>query len=281
MGTLEKLVRFVCACAPGIAIGLWSAGRFGFWRPFGAVVGAMVSYLLVEWKVVAYAIREALKQTISWQPDKELWRQRGWNVLAFLSITLSCAVALLGIIWLDSYTGHSGFFSKPITTIQKTFEFYIIVGVFSIVVSVFFVACLWLFASQLFLKKSLLDLSDNRWDIKDQSKDLIKFCNPGAVFFYWPVMRLWNLPKAVAWFFREVFPFFTSFAMTVFFIIHSRKRTLCATTTFITVVVGYTVNGDLITFTVAGAVIGALYSVSSLKDWVIAKVQSQSQPVSA
>ena len=49
---MEKMIRFFCACAPGIAIGLWLARQLGWWWPLGAVSGAMISYFLVEWKVV-------------------------------------------------------------------------------------------------------------------------------------------------------------------------------------------------------------------------------------
>lgn len=114
------------------------------------------------------------------------------------------------------------------------------------------------------------------------TRDMIKLANPLAIFFYWPARGLWNAPRGIGWFFKnvvwEVLLFFGRFSQAMLFIIHSRKRTLCATTTFMTVVIGYVVGGDLITFTIAGAAIGALYSVSPLKKWVVIQLQPKPQP---
>lgn len=280
MGLFEKLTRFFCACAPGIAIGLWSAHQLGFWWPVGAVIGALVSYLLVEWKENASAAARAYGKVASWQPDRVLWRYRGLIILGFLSMASSCSVLILGSIWLNSHMGPTSFFDSSLNDIPKTPLFSVVLGVFLMGVLCSFVACLWLFVGLMFSKALYLsDTGSDTGGFQTMSMEAIRFGNPLAVFFYWPVVGLWNSPKVIPWFFRSVgagLAFCGRFIKEFLFIIHSRKRTLCAATTFITVVIGYVVDGDLIAFTLVGAAIGGLYSISSWRDWVIIKVQPQS-----
>lgn len=286
MGTFEKLVRFFCACAPGIAVGLWLASQLGFWWPLGALVGAVVSYVLIEWKVAVLAIPKAYSRATSWQPDKELWYYRRLAILGFLSITSSCVVLSLGTLWLDSYVGPSGFFSNiAVYAIPKKILFFVVMINSGIAFASFITACLWLFAMlSLEIKRDSTTGVFQNYEFSKMVREAIEFGNPLAVFFYWPAVGLGNLPKIAAWFFRNVvwkiLLFCGRFLKQFVSIIHSRKRTLCATTTFITVVIGYAVDGDLVTFTIAGAIIGALYSVSPLRDWVVVKTQSQPQLVS-
>ena len=278
MGLFEKLTRFFCACAPGIAIGLWSAHQLGFWWPVGALIGAMASYLLVEWKGVVLAIPKACSRATSWQPDKELWVYRRLAILGFLSVISSSVVLLLATIWLDAYAGPTGLFDKASSEITTTPLFFVVVGGFGIALASFITACSWLFAMLYLVIRREVGFMDYGYD--KMFREAIKFGNPLAVFFYWPARGLWNTPRGIMWFFSNVvwavLLFCGRFSRALLFIIHSRKRTLCAATTFITVVIGYVVDGDLIAFTLVGAAIGGLYSISSWRDWVIVKVQPQS-----
>lgn len=293
MNTFEKAIQFFWACAPGIAIGLWLAPQLGLWWPVAALAGAVVSYLLVEWKTVVFAIPKAARKASPWLAERlfdgGLWRARGSLMLAWLSVFSSSTLIFLGILWFCS-----AMFNEPITWLMfisqesmRSFPFapqllLTAAHVFFIVVTVLSFAVSAVVFLNLEKKPVTPQLMINRAGDLEFIRDVIKFANPLAVFFYWPARGLWNAPRGIRWFFKdvvwEILLFFGRFFRTMLFIIHSHKRTLCATTTFMTVVLGYVMNGDLITFTLAGAGIGALYSVSSLKDWVVIKVQPQPTP---
>ena len=115
---------------------------------------------------------------------------------------------------------------------------------------------------------------------------LAKFANPLAVYIYWPARGLRHDPKGIKWLaprlahvIWEIVLFFFNFSRVMIIITHSQRRTLCPTVTFMTVVLGYVANGNIAVFTVAGAAIGAVYSASSLKDYVVLMVMPKSQPV--
>lgn len=276
MDNLQKFLRFFCACAPGIAIGFWIAQKLGFFWPIGAIIGASLSYLLVEWRVVVLAIPKAYDKATSWQPDKELWRYRGLAVIAFLSVISSCAVLFLGVIWLDSHVVLGFFSGKPISAIPKTPLFFVIAGGFAIAVSTFLTMCMWLFVMLSFLIKRNSTTGVFKEDeLGKMFREGIKFGNPLAVFFYLPIKGLWNLPKGVRWIWKMAIwkfcLFFGRFLKELLFNIHSQKRVLCATTTFISVASGYMVDGSLVTFTIIGAVAGGLYSISPWRNWVLVK----------
>jgi len=255
MSSFEKFTRFFCACAPGILIGLLLARRFGFFWPIGAVVGAMISYLLVEWKAVLTAIPQAFRRVTSWRPNKELWEARGIIVLAFFSASLSLACLVFGSMWSYIHFKNDWLFDVLIISTMS------LILPISNMMSSFFV----------------LSRGIEVENTINFSRDLIRFANPLAVFFYWPARGLWNTPQGIRWFCRNVVWNFLLFSgrlsLEMILIIHSRRRTLCTATTFITVVIGYVVNGDLAVFTIAGAAIGGLYSVSSLRTWVVAQLQ--------
>ena len=184
MGLFEKLTRFFCACAPGIAIGLWSAHQLGFWWPVGALIGAMASYLLVEWKGVVLAIPKACSRATSWQPDKELWVYRRLAILGFLSVTSSSVVLFLATICLDAYAGPTGFFGNTYYEITKTPMFFVVMGGFGIALSFFLVACLWLFTMLCLVIRrdsATVGFVDCAYD--KMFRETIKFGNPLAVFF--------------------------------------------------------------------------------------------------
>ena len=114
---------------------------------------------------------------------------------------------------------------------------------------------------------------------------LAKFANPLAVYIYWPARGLRHVPKGIKWLaprlahvIWEIVLFFFNFSRVMIIITHSQRRTLCATVTFMTVVLGYVANGDILTFTLAGGVIGAVYSASPLKEWVLFVAKPKPQP---
>lgn len=292
MGTFEKAVRFFWACAPGIAIGLWLAPQLGLWWPIAALAGAVVSYLLVEWKAVVLAIPKAARKASPWFADRflvwEVWKARGGAILAFLAVFSSSAIIYLGMVWMSSYLlsmpmENLVFISEsaminfpPVAKILLVVAhvLFVLVGLVSIVATAIYVISL--------RRPTTSQEEINLEEDMELTWYLVKFANPLAVFFYWPVKELRYAPRGIVWFFLhvvwEVIVFCVKFCQVMIILTHTRKRTLAATVTFMTIVLGYVVKGDIIVFTLAGAGIGALYSVSSLKDWVVIKVQPQPTP---
>jgi hypothetical protein len=268
MKTLEKVIRFALACAPGIVLGMWLAPKLGLWWPVAAIVGATVSYTLVEWKAVIRAIPVVLHQASpwfhNWLMDRQMWKARRDVFIALACVTTSILLILYALKWY--FLGVVG--GMPPTIAYRAYQDF---GVCANMI-VFFCymgelfSLVWAAILLCMSREQLLDMDSTkpvRW--------CIKFANPFAVFLYWPVRGLLSVPKVVC--------FFGRFLRIMFFAIHSQKRTLVATTALITIVVGYTVQGDLITFTVAGSVIGGLYSVSPFKVWVEVKLRPQPNPV--
>ena len=292
---MEKMIRFFCACAPGIAIGLWLARQLGWWWPLGAVSGAMISYFLVEWKVVIKAVPQALRQTFSgfsdWFMDAQMWKACGMVCLGFLSYTLSSGLFLLANAWCGSnfldlpiskcfYMANSQLVRMPFfwgLLYSVSFIFGSIIALILFILSIY--SSVIIFGRRLKPHESF----DN--DVLNFFQSLVRFANPLAVFIYWPAKGLMYTPKGIKWLAPrlahvvwEILLFFFNFSRAMIIITHSQRHTLCATVTFMTVVLGYVANGDILTFTLAGGLIGAVYSGSHLKEWVLFVAKPKPQP---
>lgn len=266
MNNYQKFLRFFCACAPGIAIGFWIAQELGFFWPIGAGIGAMISYMLVEWKAIVYAIPEAWDRAISWRPDRFAWKCRGLAGLGFLSIfssSLIFFIAVMHVLTRNVFLANFPDSSKVI-----------------FIISLFICGVSMLWSFLWFLEELGVIPTGNGGIVKhnlptetQRLMRVIKNGNPLAVFIYWPIKGLFKFVTLVI---SKFIPFcieFGNFLKEIIFTIHSQKRVLCATTTFIAVVSGYMLDGDLITFTIAGAVAGGLYSISPWRNWVLVKTQ--------
>lgn len=258
MNNFQKFLRFFCACAPGIAIGFWMAEKAGFFWPIGAIIGAGISYLLVDWKEVVLAVPKAWNKAISWKPDKFAWRCRGLIFLGFLSALSSCALFFVGGMIFCMYLPPD-VSSNPPQNIKE-------LGI------CFLLTAAGVLYSFTYLINELTSINIPFMGVRKYKK-FINNSNPLAVFIYWPIK---GLVMVVVFVWDRFIPScidFGNFLKEVIFTIHSDKRVICATVTFITVVSGYMVDGGLVTFTIVGAIIGGLYSISPWRKWVIEKTQ--------
>lgn len=242
---MNKSLKVFLACVFGAGIGTLVALQVnGYFWWLGLIVGGFVGYLSYEFKAVVQTIPKAWRAVISWQP-KFNWRYFG--------------KALLG---LGSLHSHVGVFMTMLLVLTGAIES----GYYLMVLGIIFLLCggFALFWSTLFTFMQVGE-PDASW--MEMFDGVIRF-NPVSFYFYylpvWFVKGIFYVvPRAPGFLRKVVVTFgkivviFARFVKTLFIMIHSEIRLLCALDAAIGAGIGY-FAGSVLIGALAGGLVGVL-----------------------
>lgn len=246
---MNSTARIAIACFMGALIGTLIALQLGYLWPIGALVGGHIAYLGFNFEEVLSAIPRAWQEVSEWEPDRELWREKLRSGIGAFGMGLTMLVVLCFIPMTPSFT------MAPIWALTIAPAFWFLVAFM------------------------ITDRRDNG-NINSAFPMSFKHSNPIGVAFW----TLYGLTKLIIWlpkgamkmtrFIGRVTTMMWKFTTTLFHIIHSDLRLLCAVDAGLGTVIGY-MSGNALVGAIAGALLGVLnYEIVSVRVLQVAGAKS-------
>ncbi|MEQ1561601.1 MAG: hypothetical protein ABL899_02680 [Nitrospira sp.] len=245
---MEKTIRIAIACFAGSFIGgviAFQIGHVGW--PIGALVGGLIAYLGFDFAAVIAAIPVVWESISSWKPDYPVWRFRFRNGLGFLGMAQTLLLFFLPIMemtkpntWGFLLSAHAAMFIAGFMSAGK--------------------------------RNQYGQLPEDLMPYKDT--------NPvGAAYWFcrgllWLIVRIPRVTLKTRGYLGLLIRTSWKFTVTLFHIIHSELRLLCAVDAALGTTVGY-FSGNALIGAVAGAVLGVLnYEIITVRVMQVAGAKS-------
>lgn len=257
-------IFLTCACGAGIgtliALQLKQQYNLNFWALIiGMIFGGLTGYIFIEFKEFVKAIPQA------WQMTRHLWQGMAkrfihlYHILANREIYKTILYLVPAVVLVSANlfflnivfpVSKEGFFESPGWNL---FLIITLIALFVTLLCVFFTVV---------IDQEYYFFTD---DAKDICKKCIIYCNPIAVFIYWPLRGIWEELGKLVYLNWQII---TTFFKNLFILTHSDWRLLCAIDCMIGVCIGFAC-GNAIIGALAGGIFGLanyeLFSVRILK----------------
>lgn len=233
----NKGAQIFAACAAGGGIGALVALQLSQVNPLmatlGGLVGALIGYLAYDPVEVIAAFGRAFRMATAWRPNWARVKESAAEITMMVTVGLTPMLAAMAFRY---------FFSGPTRTPYAYISGVIEVGIFA----------LYLLSSMYNFMFLMMFCADGKLTHSD-TVTLFKWGNPLTALL-WPIIALcwvlyWLAKKmlAVVGFLREIMK-------TIFVLIHSNARVLCAVDSLIGACVGYFAGSAIIGALVGGCV---------------------------
>ncbi|MFZ2522106.1 MAG: hypothetical protein WAX44_01270 [Minisyncoccia bacterium] len=259
--------KIALACFVGAFIGSIIALQIGTigW-PVGAIVGAFVAYLGYNIEEIVLAIPVAYRRTTSWRPDSEYW---------FCWRKVFCEFFNAGFNILMTI----GLFAAPLTWLSSTMSLTRVI-MMQIAISFAMGVFMGLMSASASMSGVIRNRERNDW----RNSHVVTSADFPNFFKYCNLMATEELPKFIRGlvvatpiavnFVIGVLVGICKFTATLFRLIHSELRLLCAVDAALGTAVGY-FSGNALIGATAGALLGVLnYEIITVRVMQIAGAKS-------